>query len=318
MSMLVDSGWKDWYKAQHEKAWVTKTGNDFENYATSCLEKLHEGFQNPSPVGTLGDGGCDGITADGKTFFACFGSRSKTSESDLVKKMEGDFDRAVDQWDAFEVWNFVTNAKVGPDATKKLQEIRDEHLPGSERPIKCDLWNENRFWTEVVQKLLPDQLDEIFPGVPRAENVELRDLVPLLDQLGKIAPPVETGSEIRPVPLTKMEFNDLSASARFEFDEGRILAPIIEKWLDGQADTNFADKCATSFRGIYESHKKTSSDSAEILERIYTAIGGSDFRHDRKLATSVYGVTSFFFDRCDIFEEPPANWNPAEPNAATN
>lgn len=44
------------------------------------------------------------------------------------------------------------------------------------------------------------------------------------------------------------------------------------------------------------------------MERIYVSLGGADFRYDDELANAVYAVTAFFFDECDIFEAPPADW----------
>lgn len=57
---------------------------------------------------------------------------------------------------------------------------------------------------------------------------------------------------------------------------------------------------------IYKRIKGVGIEADEILERLYIAIGGQDFRLDSARALGVYAVTSYFFDNCDIFEDPYA------------
>ncbi len=319
MSLLLDSGWRVWYRGQHQAACATKTGNEFETYVASSLRHRHLGFMNPDPAGAFGDGGCDGITNDGLIVYACYGSRQiLNAERALVTKMETDFSRGKDEWDAFETWRFVTNARVGPKATAKLIEFNVLHDDSSARPISCVIWEEEELWTHVLAHLTNVQLNELLPGVPSAENVELADLIPLLDSLSDASAPVETGTSIKPVPAEKMDFNELPLASQHELGEGRLLAPSISEWFIGQADLELRDRCAAKFRRIYAEFKRTAGDSRSILERMYTSIGGSDFRLDSQRANAVYAVVSYFFDACDIFEEPPEDWAEGQANAASN
>jgi len=89
-----DAAWLDWYRAQHDRRCL-QTGSSFEDYVTAVLSRLHDDFINPSPAGTLGDGGCDGLAEAGDIIYACYGSRAqRDAERKLRAKMERDFARA--------------------------------------------------------------------------------------------------------------------------------------------------------------------------------------------------------------------------------
>ncbi len=62
---MQDANWKDWFKAQHERRYASRA-ETFEQYADAVLTEFHDDFANPTPMGSLGDGGCDGI-ADSRT-----------------------------------------------------------------------------------------------------------------------------------------------------------------------------------------------------------------------------------------------------------
>lgn len=194
--------------------------------------------------------------------------------------------------------------------TGSLVALRQQHEEGTERPLVLELWRApDDLWWKAVVKLTPAQLDEIMPGVPHAQDVELADLVELIESLtatsgqssGLLDP-------IRPVPSTKMDFNQLPETTRAEFNEGRVLSPRIDKWFSEQADPALRDAKAQRFRAIYQEARQATTDVREIVRYIYGALGGQDFDMSTKRANAVYAVTAYFFDSCDIFEEPPSDY----------
>lgn len=304
---MIDPAWKAWYRAQHELRCL-QPGTEFEKYATAVLSRLHPDFLNPDPMGSLGDGGCDGLAENGTILYACYGQNATTSVDQKTKnKLESDFSRAVNNWLTFTTWRFVTNAAVGPTPTKRLLELQQEHAIGTQRPLTIELWKAPEdFWWNAVSKLTAAQLDELIPGVPHAQNVELRDLVELINSLSfSDADAIDRLEPIKPVPASKMGFNRLPMMTREEFNEGRLLAPRIDKWFAEQDDPGLRDAKARRFNSIYREALKTTSDVREIMRLIYGALGGQDFDLSTKRANAVYAVTAYFFDSCDIFEEPP-------------
>jgi len=72
--MLLTPNWREWYHVRHQQACFA-SGTPFEDYVTRLLRRFHDDFTNPSPAGTLGDGGCDGLAGSGQVLYACYGQR---------------------------------------------------------------------------------------------------------------------------------------------------------------------------------------------------------------------------------------------------
>lgn len=309
--MYVDSAWMQWYYAQHTERCFRLSGESFEKYATSMLSCYHRDFIDPDAMGSHGDGGCDGLAESGTLFYACYGSRAQTKVDEKVsEKIASDFTRALSCWDSFLTWIFITNSSVGPKGTACFTELQREHGAGKVRPINMELWRApDDLWRNIGKRLSPDDLDYLFPGVPHSQNVELDDLVSLIHSLEcEEASTSESFLGIKPVPPTKMDYNDIPSSTRIEFNEGRILAPRIERLFAMQADPDLRDAKARAFNRIYSKAAEADGDAKEIVEQIYIAVGGSDFRLNTKRANAVYALTAYFFDSCDIFEEPPEDY----------
>lgn len=239
--------------------------------------------------------------------YACYGSRAqRDAERRLRLKMESDFNRALESWDSFREWRFVTNAPAGPECGRFLIDIQQTYGPHAERTIAARFWDGNQFWSEIVGTLAPAELNNLFPGAPGIENVELSDLVPLLDVLGVDSEFSEQESSINPVPVAKMDYNRLPLANRLEFNAGRTMASRIDRWFAEQSTPDLRDHQGRNFRHIYEQHRLSTTEPSEIIERIYASIGGPNIRFDGRRANAVYAITAYFFDSCHIFEEPPA------------
>lgn len=305
--MLLTANWRDWYHFRHQQE-CFKSGTAFEDYVATVLGRFHDDFVNPVPSGTLGDGGCDGLAESGTIFYACYGQRpGRNAERELAKKISSDFTRGIDQWDCFHTWKFVTNAPTGPISSKVIIELQQSHGPNSERPLAIRLITSEGLWDYVVGTLGATVLDELFPGAPGAENIELADLIPLLDTLGTAGEKVEIGTEVLPVPASKMDFNSLPEASRLEFNAGRLLAPRIDRWYEESSTPDLYDIHGERFRSLYQEARSVTVNPAEILERLYVSVAGVNFRMDGKRANAAFAVVSYFFDSCHIFETPPAD-----------
>jgi hypothetical protein len=307
---MIDSAWKAWYRAQHDER-CRAAGEVFEVYATSVLSRFHPDFVNPDPMGSLGDGGADGLAEGATILYACYGQRATTGvEAKVTEKLNSDFARGFANWRGFTTWRFVTNSPFGPKASAALLVLQERHGAESDRPVVLELWRApSDLWWKAASRLAPEQLDEIMPGVPHAQNVELADLVELIKALEVAArEAIDDLDPIRPVPSTKMDFNRLPATTRAEFNEGRLLSKRIDAWFAEQADPGLRDAKARTFRKIYEQARRSTSDVREVVRAVYGALGGSDFDLSTRRANAVYAVTVYFFDSCDIFEAPPADF----------
>lgn len=302
--MLITPNWREWYRTRHQQECFS-SGAAFEDYATRLLRHHHPDFNNPAAAGRLGDGGCDGLADQGETLYACYGQRpDRNAERELQKKLEEDFARALDQWSGFLTWRFVTNAHPGPETLKTYAELQRQHGDTAERPLTLEIWRPAELWDQVVRNLPEETLDELFPGVPGVQHVGLADLLPLLDSLDPVPAGDAPNTPVRPVPQGKMDFNDLPSGARVEFNEGRLTAPQIDAWYLAQPNPDLADAHGAQFTRIYDEARTHTDRSGELLERIYVAVAGENFRMDSRRAGAAYAVVSYFFDRCLIFETP--------------
>ena len=314
--MLLTPNWREWYRFRHQQACFA-SGVPFEDYVTKILDRFHDDFTNPSPAGSLGDGGCDGLAESGRILYACYGQRpARNAERELQAKLESDFARGRDSWNSFETWRFVTNAPVGPETLKSFTTLQQQHAPGTSRPLDLRIWTPESLWTEVVSQLSEEVLNELFPGAPGVANLELEDLLPLLDTLGTETDLGDSPTSILPVPVTKMDFNELPQAARLEFNAGRGMAPRIDRWYADGSDPALADIHGEKFREIYLAARALTNNPAEILERIYVSVAGENFRLDDKRANAAFAVVSYFFDSCHIFESPLSDVGSAD--APTN
>lgn len=305
--MLLTSNWRDWYRFRHQQECFA-SGSKFEDYVSRILGIFHDDFINPDPAGSLGDGGCDGLAESGTILYACYGQRpTRNAERELAAKIRSDFTRARDKWTIFHIWKFVTNAPVGPESTREIAELQQLHSETSERPISIRVVKPDGLWDSVVGTFETDVLNEIFPGAPGIENIELNDLLPLLDTLGSSDQVTGLPEQVSPVPLSKMDFNDLSDGSRIEFNSGRLLAPRIDRWYEESSEPELYDNHGERFRALYQEARAVTTDPTEILERLYVAVAGPNFRMDGKRANAAFSVVSYFFDSCHIFEMPSSD-----------
>lgn len=318
--MQLTPAWIEWFHTRHEFQ-CFQTGNDFEGYATRVLKRFHPGdFHNPTPKGREGDHGCDGIALLGKRLYQSFGS-TKTDEASFSSKMASDFDRGLKMWPDVEEFKFVTNRTAGPNNLKKLVEYQVSHAPGSTRVATFEIVEANDFWNDYVSTLKQDDLQRLFPGCPTTQDVEFSHIYKILQSLEADESTKSPGGEeeLAEVPPTKMDYNSLTSVTRAELSAGREHAWRIDEWY-ANADPEERDQHAATFQLKYRQVLKATTASRRIMENLYIALAGNDFRlRDDAFQNAVYAVTAFFFDECDIFERPPDGWTlgdaPAFPSA---
>ncbi|GAB3158351.1 hypothetical protein GCM10027059_02950 [Myceligenerans halotolerans] len=303
--VLLNSNWRDWYHFRHKEASFA-SGAQFEDYVTRVLARFHDDFINPAPTGALGDGGADGLAKAGTVLYACYGQRpGRNAEGELRRKLANDFARGRDSWPNFHTWRFVTNAPVGPSTANEFTALQRLHGAGASRELTMRIWTPDDLWRTVLSGLPAETLDELYPGAPGIADLELAHLVPLLEALGGPSDGDDLTSAIHPVPPSKMDFNEIPEGARLEFNSGRTMAPRIDRWYAESADPAAYDAHGERFTEIYRNAREVVSDPGEILERVYVAVAGPNFRMDRKRANATYAVVAYFFDSCHIFEMPP-------------
>ncbi|HSI82919.1 MAG TPA: ABC-three component system protein, partial [Candidatus Methylacidiphilales bacterium] len=109
--------------------------------------------------------------------------------------------------------------------------------------------------------------------------------------------------QVRPVPMGKIEANALSESVATLLKNGMSKAPLVESFFAQWYDENLGETVANAFRAEYQRLRSGSITPNKIFSELQCWAGGSSLgtpEHQMAVLT----VLAYFFERCDIFEEP--------------
>jgi hypothetical protein len=107
---------------------------------------------------------------------------------------------------------------------------------------------------------------------------------------------------VKDVPRGKIEANALSNSVATLLREGMIKAPLVTRFFEQWHDTMLGERIAKSFRAKYESLRENLTPNLIFAELQAWAGGVNRGAPEHELA--VLTVMAYYFERCDIFEEP--------------
>lgn len=322
---MLSSFRRDWYLATFRARFVATRGNEFEDLVVSLCRIADPSFINPDPMGAHGDGGSDGLLDNGRTVHACYGSRAVSDmDRTMAAKISSDLARARLCHPAMRTWRFITNSPVGYRASRAIMELRrEQEQVVTELRVDIQLWQTaDDVWSFVTARAsgpaLDAELARVFPGCPSEQSPQMVELLPIIDRLSDGVQPAAATSPIRPVLSTKMDYNQIPEATQVEFNQGRLSAETIDSWFDRNADPTLRDRCANRFREVYEEARMASDHPSDVLYRLGVALAGADFGADHRVKASVNAVTVYFFDTCDIFEDPSGAPDGGERDAAAD
>ena len=164
------------------------------------------------------------------------------------------------------------------------------------------------FWREFMRLEVlevEDMLGQEIKIEPLVYGISLADLEPLLTHLGRVRDRKDL-AQPHPIPMRKIEFNRLSDDVQDLLKHGMRFAKQVGDYYEGHYDVLARDEVAAAFREQYEFYRDQGLEPDEIFEELFSYVAGNR-RLDAKTQTSVCTVLSYFFQTCDIFEEPPAD-----------
>jgi hypothetical protein len=295
----VDDIQRAFYGLRYENAFLREKGKAFETLFARVMAHAFSGdFQTVRPYGTKGDLKCDGYRSSDGTVFQCYAPDS-TKLSELIAKIERDFHGAMAHWEQrLYRWEFVHNDVRGlpAEAVQKLADLAAAH-PAIEIATFAEA--EMR---KVVMGLELHQLEDLFGVVPSQRTLERLDfavLRPVLIAIQRQEPPADPPL-IAPSPL-KLQNNALSEDAAGLLRQGRRREKLVQDFFDAWPDPSFGEAIAEGFRSRYQALKSVGLDPDAIFGELQTFAGGMDGEPSRQAA--VLAVLSYFFERCDIFED---------------
>ncbi|MGG6295195.1 N-6 DNA methylase [Leptolyngbya sp. AN02str] len=134
--------------------------SEFQSWFERIMKKYDDSFQKIKLGGKQGDWACDGISYRDNTFFQCYAPHS-IKDSVFAKKMEENFDRALEKWGHLLIkkWIFVHNSNedLPPKCTKVLLEIKER---ANKLGIEIEVWNPESLW-KIIQSFGLSDREEV-------------------------------------------------------------------------------------------------------------------------------------------------------------
>jgi len=299
---------RSWYQRECQQRLREQQGKAFEDFFATIMELAHpRDFQRSRPYGNQGDLKCDGYLSSQQIVFQVYAPRT-TKLADLLKKIRTDFAGALKDWEArMRTWVFVHNDHEGLPA-KALQLIHD--LAEKTGSVRTESWGPSDIQC-LVLGLSPENLARLLgpaPTLPSLDGLRFDRLRPILLNIKRQAPPPQ--ADIRPVSPEKLYANAFSTPVLDLLRMGRRKEALVSALLSGWSDPTFGEEIAEGFRRRYAELKESALTADEIFGELQAFAGGSDVARDPAHQAAVLAVLSYFFERCDIFEDRAEDTQP--------
>lgn len=280
-------------------AFLECQGKEFENLFSRIMGHAFMGdFQATQPYGNKGDLKCDGYRASDKTVFQCYAPKTMKLDK-LQAKVDEDFNGAVTHWGPrMEHWILVHNEIDGipADALKQLIDL------GEANPsVSLGQMGYPEIFQITMSLALP-QLEDLFGLVPTYRTfaqLDFEALRPVVMAIQRLDP--DENTPLAAPSASKLKANDLSDDAAGLLRQGRRREPLVEDFFNRFPDPDFGEEIAQGFRDRYQDLKQQGSNADHIFMELQRFAGGMSGTPRHQAA--VLAVMSYFFERCDIFED---------------
>lgn len=295
-------------------------GQQFENLFVSIMGYARQDFRAIKPQGKIGDRKNDGCEPTVGRYYQVYAPEDATTkESNSVKKLEADFAGLKKYWTGLysagiQEFFFVLNDRYKgayPTTHKALSDLKKNHSLQKADVFACKDLERVTFdelgddQVQVVVGFIPD-----FSMVVKVDYQILTEVVAhILENIPDKAVP---GKLISPEFETKLTFNELSAAAPY-LKAGSYQSSSVELFFDRNVD--FARQAVRqSLNDMYIAAAQEGFIADPMIgltaqDQMYFYILSSAtplVGRDKLAATqrAVQVLLAYFFESCDIFEEP--------------
>jgi hypothetical protein len=105
----------------------------------------------------------------------------------------------------------------------------------------------------------------------------------------------------------KLQYNGIDEELSECLLRGLRSSHLVDLYYQGIARISEHDEVAESFKAYYREFRSRTSDPEVILFELLQFILGNGIQPLRQ-QSAAWVVLAHFFERCDIFEAPPAGW----------
>jgi len=296
-----------YYRLHAYNVYLEKKRTEFQNWFVDLMNRRYPKSFIKVRL-TEGDGKLDGYRLGDSTVFAVYAPRENTRKiSETIKKIQSDFDGAKNTLseDGLELtkWIFVSNDQDGipKEITTQIARIENEHSN-----CVVEYWDFEAIWNEI-KELDEIHLIELFgnaPSITQIDSLQFQSLHAVISFIQ--GQPVPLNPPLDPPDVNKLEYNSLSDVIMDYLRVGRRKEKLVDQYFDLNQKLNLGEKIAQAFRKKYATLKNSKIDlSADtIFQELWNFAGGGQLKSLENSA-AVLAILSYFFESCDIFENPP-------------
>lgn len=289
-----------YYDQRFENTFLRAKGDTFQTFFERLMGLAYKAdFMACRPWGKIGDRKNDGFLKSDRRLFQVY-APYEMEATKAIAKIKEDFEGAKIHWSKhFDKWSFVHNAADGlpPHVHALILDFQNGNAG-----IALEPWGLDELRV-VFRRLSSDDLATWF-GPPITEetktNLGFKDLQVVLESLTAKAAPAN--ATVKDVPAGKIEANDLSESASCLIKNGMAKAPLVSAFFDDWHDETLGERLAASFRTEY-ARLRASLHPNRIFSELQAWAGGVQ-RGTPEHEMAVVAVLAYYFERCEIFEEP--------------
>lgn len=294
-----------YYDMAFKAHFLEKKGNAFQDLFCDIMDKCHPGdFQRMRPWGNQGDRKNDGYLRSRRTLFQVYAPDNMTTTKTIAKakaKIREDFLGALSHWSSyFDTWIFVHNDMKGlpPDVFATIHDL--EHNYSN---LAIQVWGYPQLRLKVFT-LSEADLADLFGSMPSSRDmleVRFSDIEEVVAAIA--AQPSPNAQDIRPVPATKLAYNQLSEDVEDSIRMGMRKSKLVGQFFGTYQDPEYGDKIAAAFRQQYMIYRSLQLSPDDIFHRLHLFAGGYVRQKPRQEA-AVRAVLAYLFEQCEIFERP--------------
>lgn len=289
-----------YYEQKFEVEFLRAKGDAFQTLFERLMGMAYKAdFMACRPWGKQGDRKNDGFLKSERRLFQVYAPNEMDAGKAKAKITE-DFEGAREHWQKhFDNWVFVHNATDGlPPHVQKLLLDFEAANPG----VRLEPWCLEEL-RQIFRTLSVDDKASWFGLAPTdATKMKLGfgDLKVVLERIAALpAPPM---TDVKDVPTGKIEANALSEAVARLLKEGMIKSPLVADFLTQWYDETLGERLAEAFKAEYQRLRGGHSPN-EIFAELQSWAGGRD-RGTPEHELAVLTIIAYYFERCDIFEEP--------------
>jgi len=288
------------YVDRFRLAFHTQKGTAFQDWFVRVAGyAFGPDFEEVRPYGPYGDLKCDGRRISTGSVFQCY-APDAMKEAELIAKVDEDFHGARGHWAGnMNEWVFVHNDGRGlpPNAVQHLDGLRKAHAP-----LQLATWSEPEL-LKLAMGLDLSQLQALFgpaASIAIVDRLVMSDLMPIIDALQRQEP--NAGDPpLTPPSAEKLEKNELSEESGLFLRIGRRKSSLVDTFFRKSPRPDLGERIAEAFRMRYAELKALDLPADTIFKHLQDYAG---FNGEPKRQGAALAVLAYFFDSCDIFEDP--------------